>query len=54
MMMDSAADLANGKDGPTSPALHHHHAEHVARDVNHHTRTQYGLDIDSIYCAGGR
>ena len=38
MMTDTAADLANGKDGPTSPALHHHHAEQIARNINQDTK----------------
>ena len=31
-------DLAYGEDGSPTPALHHHHAEHVARNVNQDTK----------------
>ena len=36
-------DLAQREDGPPAPALHHHHAEHVAGDINHHTRYRQHL-----------
>ena len=38
MMMDSAADLANGEDGSPSPALHHNHAAHIAGNINQDTK----------------
>ena len=38
MMTDRAADLANGEDRPPSPALHHNHAEHIARNINQDTK----------------